>query len=205
MSEKHALLTAREIHGPYMQLFTNLQGENGRECLEALKKFNRRENPFPTETETPPLSQGLLTVPAGLTFEERINRGHYDGRAGLISEPTFLVTKKQQGEWEWKLFCLSRTGSQHDIYRLMDKEGYEGGVIGHLLAFGEKYPKEQKKYPIIAPSLPVWHRSPSTGSESIFIPSLEYTNDGRELDLRHSNNPMDVCCRFLGVRRRSAA
>lgn len=43
---KHALLTAREIHGPYTQLLTNLQGENGNMWLEALKRFNRKENPW---------------------------------------------------------------------------------------------------------------------------------------------------------------
>jgi hypothetical protein len=42
----HTLLTAREIHGPYMQLLTNLQGDNGHEWLDALKRFNRKENPW---------------------------------------------------------------------------------------------------------------------------------------------------------------
>jgi hypothetical protein len=46
---KNALLTIRDIHGPYMQLLTNLQGENGSEWLEALKKFNRKENPWSTK------------------------------------------------------------------------------------------------------------------------------------------------------------
>jgi hypothetical protein len=46
---KNAPLTARDIHGPYMQLLTNLQGDNGQEWLDALKKFNRKENPWKTK------------------------------------------------------------------------------------------------------------------------------------------------------------
>jgi hypothetical protein len=45
---KHAPLMAREISGPFMQLWTNLQGDNGHEVLSALKKFNRKENPWPS-------------------------------------------------------------------------------------------------------------------------------------------------------------
>lgn len=43
-------LTVREIHGPYVQLLTNLQGKNGRMWLDALNRFNRMENPFEKKT-----------------------------------------------------------------------------------------------------------------------------------------------------------
>ena len=49
---KNAPLTARDIHGPYMQLLTNLQGDNGQEWLDALKKLNRKENPWETKGST---------------------------------------------------------------------------------------------------------------------------------------------------------
>lgn len=42
----HAQLTLREIHGPYMQLLTNLQGDGGQSWLSALKKFLRKEDPW---------------------------------------------------------------------------------------------------------------------------------------------------------------
>ncbi len=47
----HALLTARDIHGPFVQLQVNLQGEEGAKWLRRLKKFNREENPFQTIVE----------------------------------------------------------------------------------------------------------------------------------------------------------
>lgn len=46
MSKRSNLLTAREIHGPYIQLLTNLQGERGDEWLVALKKLNKRLDPW---------------------------------------------------------------------------------------------------------------------------------------------------------------
>lgn len=47
------LLSAREIHGPYVQLLTNLQGENGKLWLSALNKFLRKENPWHDRKATP--------------------------------------------------------------------------------------------------------------------------------------------------------
>lgn len=53
---KNAPLTIRDIHDPYIQLLTNLQGDNGQEWLDALKKFNRKENPWGTNSSTINLS-----------------------------------------------------------------------------------------------------------------------------------------------------
>ncbi len=39
----HAQLTARDIHGPFMQILTNLQSEDGQTWLSALKRFLRKE------------------------------------------------------------------------------------------------------------------------------------------------------------------
>lgn len=44
MSKERAQVTLRDIHGPYVQLLTNLQGEDGRDWLEALKRFLRKED-----------------------------------------------------------------------------------------------------------------------------------------------------------------
>ncbi|MBP7770526.1 MAG: hypothetical protein KA066_01285 [Candidatus Pacebacteria bacterium] len=47
MAHVHAQLTARDIHDPYSQLLVNLQGNDGRVWLDALKVFLRKENPWP--------------------------------------------------------------------------------------------------------------------------------------------------------------
>ena len=57
---KHAPLTAREISGPYMQLWTNLQGDNGHEWLSNLKKFLRKENPW---------ASGVIAIDRTTPFE----------------------------------------------------------------------------------------------------------------------------------------
>ncbi len=46
VSKERAQVTVREIHGPYMQLLSNLQGEYGRDWLNALKRFLRKEEPW---------------------------------------------------------------------------------------------------------------------------------------------------------------
>ncbi len=43
---QHAQLTVNQIRGPYMQLLTNLQGKDGREWLDALNLFLRKQNPW---------------------------------------------------------------------------------------------------------------------------------------------------------------
>lgn len=63
MSKSSALLTAREMHGPYTQLLTNLQGERGDDWLIALKKMLRRENPWGPAL----LRHGRFSLPASLT------------------------------------------------------------------------------------------------------------------------------------------
>lgn len=51
MAQAGDQLTIREIHGPYMQLLTNLQGDKGREWLTALNKFLVKENPWPKRAQ----------------------------------------------------------------------------------------------------------------------------------------------------------
>ena len=82
--ERHAQLTAREIHGPYVQLLTNLQGEEGQEWLKALKRFLRKENPW---------EQGFVLTVCGSTeimlTEERQPTQFFQDRNGLRVLPGF--------------------------------------------------------------------------------------------------------------------
>lgn len=58
-------LTVRDIRGPYMQLLTNLQGENGQEWLDALKLFNSKLNPWvrgSTEVDCRSAFEGMFDV-----------------------------------------------------------------------------------------------------------------------------------------------
>ncbi|MEI9966542.1 MAG: hypothetical protein WDN67_02745 [Candidatus Moraniibacteriota bacterium] len=91
----------------------------------------------------------FLTVDPGLAFAERIMRGNYGWRNSDLTEKRFPVTAEQVGDWEWKLFHFDRDISSEEAIRLMKEDGYDAGQIGHILTFGEKYPEEQRKFPII--------------------------------------------------------
>ncbi len=146
-----------------------------------------------------PLDQ-TLTVLADTSFEDRITRGNYSWRNSDLTEKKFPVTAEQVGDWEWKLFHFDCNISSEEALRLMREEGYyDGGQIGHLLAFGEKYPEEQRKYPIIGLGSVVKIRLYRD------VPGLWHDHGRRGLNLHWFDFGWSRCCRFLGVRRRSVA
>lgn len=147
------------------------------------------------------LVETFLTVEADILFEERITRGQYSwnfcGRG--LTEKMFPVTSDQVGDWVWKLFYFNCRISSKEASQLMREDGYNVGTIGHLLAFGEKYPKEQSRYPIIC-----------LGSVAEIdlcprVPLLCHDLGGRGLGLGLFNRAWDDNCRFLGVRRHVVA
>jgi hypothetical protein len=94
----HALLTAREIHGPFMQLLTNLQGSDGPEWLDALKRFNRRENPWPVleAKDTPVFCEVTLGLCTPQDYESdlliaRAIRATFDGAREYLKRATPLT------------------------------------------------------------------------------------------------------------------
>ncbi len=91
----------------------------------------------------------FITVSPELAFAERIARGNYDRTNPDVTEKNFPVTADQLGEWEWSLFCFDCILPSEEIIRLMRDHGFEPAQIGHILAFGERYPEEQLKYDLI--------------------------------------------------------
>lgn len=145
---------------------------------------------IPAETEQ------FLSVEADLSFEERVTRGQYGWRNSDLTEKRFPVTAEQVGDWEWKLFHFDRDISSEEAIWLMKEDGFEPAQIGHILAFGEKYPEEQRKFPII-------------GLDSVAevgldrnVPALWNDAGLRELILFWFDGDWVRDYRFLGVRRR---
>ena len=112
----HAQLTAREIHGPYKQLLTNLQGDNGQEWLDALNRFLRKENPW----EKPKLLRllGSTTVPARVT--------------AFIARDHFKVTKGKEDKVK-----ISFIGDNFTTYFLSGNSKAEAPAVAHELAHHE--------------------------------------------------------------------
>lgn len=149
---------------------------------------------------TPPVEDDqFLTVEADLGFEDRITRGQYGWRNSDLTEKRFPVTAEQVGDWEWKLFHFDRDISSEDAIRLMKEDGYDAGQIGHILTFGEKYPDEQRKYPIIGLG------SVAGVSLRRLVPGLWSARGRRLLRLYWFVSDWPRLFRFLGVRRRSVA
>ena len=147
----------------------------------------------PAETEQ------FLTVEADISFEDRITRGNYGWDNSDLTEKKFPVTAEQVGDWEWKLFHFDRDISSEEAIRLMKEDGYDAGAIGHILTFGEKYPEEQRKFPIIglgSVAKVLLHRD---------VPGLWSDGGERVLDLFLFDGGWRRRFRFLGVRRPSVA
>lgn len=140
------------------------------------------------------IARQSLTVLANFTFEERIKRGKYGWcNSGLI-EKHFSVTTEQIGDWEWKLFCFDQSISSENAIRLIKEDGFALGQIGHILAFGEKYPEEQCKYPIVGLGSDAYVRLYRS------VPELRSVDGKRRLDLGWFAYGWGRHYRFLGVR-----
>ncbi len=90
----------------------------------------------------------VLKVIAGLSLVERIGAGKCDIHPS-ITEENFPHDPTSVGEWEWRLFCFERFFSSEKAVAEMIANDWKPAKIEHLLAFGKKYPEEQRRYPII--------------------------------------------------------
>lgn len=91
-----------------------------------------------------------IIVASGLALTERISLGSYDWVNGDINEKRFPHDATTIGEWEWKLVHLNRDISSDDAKLAVEVDGFTCAKVEHLLAFGEAFPEEQRKYPIVA-------------------------------------------------------
>ncbi len=164
--------------------------QSGNLTEEQLALFLKKKNPFGIQQAT-----GRLTVPDDLSFEERIARGRYDSWNSDFTEARFPVTAEQFGVYEWKLFHFGHRICSESAIRLMEEDGFEPAQIGHLLAFGEAYPEEQKKYPIGALG------SVAKIDQSSGIAQLGFDGRRRRILLNSFHDDWEHDCRFLMVRK----
>ena len=147
------------------------------------------------EVAPEPVNQ-FLTIESNLSFRERVTRGQYNWQNSDLTEDRFPVAAEQIGCWEWKLFHFDRDISFKEVWQLTKEEGFTPGAIGHILAFGESFPEEQRKYPIIGLG------SVAEVGLEYHVPGLWLHDDGRILYLHCSDDNWARYYRFLGVRRR---
>jgi hypothetical protein len=132
-----------------------------------------------------------------------IDDGHYDWKNADITPKRFPITGKGIVEYEGCLVHFNRdTESAANIKAIESADTanpWSAGKIEHLLAFGAKFPEEQRKYPIIGLG------SVAKVSGNRNVPGLWGSRSKRNLYLPWFVDGWNVHCRFLAVRKVSAA
>ena len=105
------------------------------------------------------------------------------------------AVSKENREVAFEYVHMSRDASTDEVLAEMDRKGLRPALYEELLGFAEKYPDEQRKYPIVA-----------LGSETHVngIRNVAYLcddDDGRRLDLDWLDYDWDDYYRFLAVRK----
>ncbi len=134
------------------------------------------------------------------SLEQMIVAGHYDWSNSDITPGCFPITS-EAGEYEYKLFHFDRDIESDEAERLIEEagSGWENAKNEHLLAFGSKFPEEQRKFPIV-----------ELGSVALvngyrYVSYLDRYDSYRGLGLSRRDGWWYRYCRFLAVRKVSAS
>ena len=142
--------------------------------------------------------QIVLSVDYGQSLEQMIAEGNYDWKNSDITAKRFPVVGNGIEQFEAKIFHFDRnTASQDNVDAIKADDPanpWEPGKIEHLLAFGAKYPEEQRKYPVIALG------SVAKVDGLRRVPCLGVRGRERDLGLGWWNDGWLGRCRFLAVR-----
>ncbi len=139
------------------------------------------------------MTQNLIVSP-GFSLTAIIGAGKYDFVDKYVSESRLYDNPKSVGEWEWKFFNAEQTMGTEDAAAAIIADGWQPARIEHLLAFGEKYPDEQRSYEILAIGS-VWRINLYQG-----VPRLWLVREKRTLDLDSSKHCFPGV-RLLAVRK----
>ena len=138
-----------------------------------------------------------ITVVYIQSLKAMIESGHYDWVNGDVTEKHFPLPR-QSGteELDVELVHFNRPISSDDALHELDRMGFRAATLPELLAFGSKYPEEQRKYPIVALGS-VWRDD--FGDRR--VADLYGLASGRSLHLYWCEDDWNSDCRFLAVRK----
>ena len=141
-----------------------------------------------------------LTVDCSQSLKQMIQAGKYDWVNDDITAKHFPPPAGGQGgkgkvEAVFELAHFNKYISSEDAIAELKKQGFRPAKIEELLAFGEKYPEEQRKYPIVALGS-VWQ----DWSGYRRVASLWCAGSSRGLGLLWFERGWDGGYRFLVVR-----
>jgi hypothetical protein len=100
---------------------------------------------------------------------------------------------KENREVAFEYVHMARDASTDEVLAEMDRRGLRPALFEEILGFAEKYPDEQRKYPIVALG------SESGVDGSRYVAYLWFGDSGRSLDLYWVGLDWDDDYRFLAV------
>ncbi len=137
-----------------------------------------------------------VTVDHTLSRKEAISAGKYDYVNEDITEKHFPQDKKEGKEKvDLELVHFNKGMSSEEVLSELKNRGYKPAALSELLAFGEKYPQEQRKCPIVALGSfwRHWH-------SHRYVPALWGLSGSRRLSLYWFELGWRGRFRFLAVR-----
>ncbi len=145
-----------------------------------------------------------IVVDYSMTLEQLIAAGKFDWLNNDINSDQFPVKGEGKAEYETKLFQFDgNISSENAVIKIKEFDPanpWEPAKIEHLLAFGSKYPDEQRKHPILALG--------SVGNPTFFgkrnVPYLYRRVTGRSLHLDWWSNEWHPFYQFLAIRKKSS-
>ncbi len=184
IKENMARIMFEEASGALVNLHKMLGGEQGRETLDALKRFLRKENPWND------------VVGAVNPLAAMIALGRYEWVNEKITEKNFGPETLVLGKGA-RLLHFDSSISSEDAIIEMDKRGFKPATLGDLLEFRAKNHEEPLEYPIIALG------SIGVFNDDRFVVYLWGRDSERKLDIYwfDFDGGWDGDCRFLAVRK----
>lgn len=149
----------------------------------------------------PTVSSFVVNVDYSISLEQMIVAGNYCWANTNINDNHFPVSKpndclSNKAEITIELVHLNKRVSSDDAITELKKRGLRPATIPELLAFGAKYPNEQKKYPIVALGS-VWRFLGGSHVTYLWYDVNEYYL--RYLNTRWLGRDWSECCRFAAV------
>lgn len=190
-------LPGERLAGLSADLFHKLQA--GSLTLDELALFTQRKNPFEVVAVSDVPGVFLLTVDYNQSLEQMIAAGQYDWKNSDITAKRFPIKGEGAVEFEARYFHFNHSISSENVIQEMKKASWEPAAIEHLLAFGEKNPEEQRKFPIIG----LGSVAGVDGDRG--VPCLYGLDAGRGLRLHWFDSAWSSDYRFLAVRKVSAS
>jgi len=135
------------------------------------------------------------------SLAEMIGAGAYYRVNPNITSEHFTIEGKGQGKVELnpEFVHYDKCMKSNGIFRDLDMSGLRPATPPELLAYGEKYPDEQRKYPIVALGS-AWRR----WFGFRYVVYLYCYKSKRLLDLRTWAGEWDKDCRFLAFRKETS-